>query len=326
MSSSSMSHETIHDLIIPDCGARLLAMVLSAVFYGITILQTYSYYDGYWNDTFATKSFVAILTILDTAHMASIIESNWFYVIANYGDPDSVLGTFALGTPVEIIANVAIAFLVQSFFARRVWLTNDRLRIIPMMIVALSLTQFALGIYYGSSVRPHHDITVVSHLAWVAVASSSCGISADFLITALLCYNLHRYRTGAKRANKLINRLMVYTVNTGLLTSIAAAFTIILSNVYPTALWSKIPFCIATKLYVNSALAVLNTRKGLRNMSATISASTAVSSSVKLEFTEVNLGGGVTVPSQEHRNREQTSPSDSHAANGGDIDIEAGIL
>ncbi|EMD31263.1 hypothetical protein CERSUDRAFT_100607 [Gelatoporia subvermispora B] len=55
--------------------------------------------------------------------MTSIIESVWFYVIANFGDLNT-LGTIAPGISAEVITTITIGLIVQHFFAMRVWLST----------------------------------------------------------------------------------------------------------------------------------------------------------------------------------------------------------
>ena len=54
--------------------------------------------------------------------------------------------------------------------------------------------------------------------------SAGVGIAslADTIMTAALIFSLHRSRTGVKRTDSLINVLILYAINTGLLTGCVA--------------------------------------------------------------------------------------------------------
>ena len=53
--------------------------------------------------------------------------------------------------------------------------------------------------------------------------STGVGIAslADTIMTAALIFSLHRSRTGVKRTDGLINILILYAINTGLVTGYA---------------------------------------------------------------------------------------------------------
>ncbi|PCH37350.1 hypothetical protein WOLCODRAFT_48358, partial [Wolfiporia cocos MD-104 SS10] len=65
---------------------------LPASFFGVTLLQTYQYYDRYWHDTIWLKLFVLThaTRILDTVQVVTVIHSNWWYLIENYANTSAL--------------------------------------------------------------------------------------------------------------------------------------------------------------------------------------------------------------------------------------------
>jgi hypothetical protein len=51
--------------------------------------------------------------------------------------------------------------------------------------------------------------------------------AGDVLIAAMLCTMLHVQRTGFKKSDTMINKLMIFVVNTGLLTSVCAVMSLV---------------------------------------------------------------------------------------------------
>ncbi|EMD32873.1 hypothetical protein CERSUDRAFT_118330 [Gelatoporia subvermispora B] len=260
----------IDGVIKPNMGALLLAMVFSSVLYGVTVLQTYQYYDRYWEDPLYLKTFVAALWVLDTAQLVTVVHANWWYLIAHYGDV-AALGIVPASLAIEVGMTISIGLLVQTWFASRVWRMNGRNPIIPLVIVGLTLATFSLGIFYAVTGQRNPVVTEIAKITWATVASLSCSMAADFFITGSLVYFLLKQRSGFKtvqapKGDKAINVLIAYTVNTGLLTSIAAMCTIILSKTLVGTQWQVIPYFLVSKFYVNSTLATLNAREKLRNM------------------------------------------------------------
>ncbi|EMD32769.1 hypothetical protein CERSUDRAFT_108595 [Gelatoporia subvermispora B] len=275
MSSSTIPSDILHSKVEPSIGGSLLGMILSIMFYGVTVLQTFIYYDNYWRDPIYMRIFVVLLFVLDTAQVVAIIDTVWFYVVPNFGNVAALSGVH-LSLGVEIGMTISIGLLVQSFFAMRVWLMSGRKLIFPALIFALTLAQFSLGIYYATIADRIDQPEAIEHtVIKVALASLACGMAGDFFITACLVYYLHKGRSGLRNTDRLINILIMYTINTGLVTFFAATCTIILNQVKSTEFWDVVPYFLLSKCYVNSTLATLNARGRLRNMSSGVGTETA---------------------------------------------------
>jgi len=44
------------------------------------------------------------------------------------------------------------------------------------------------------------------------------GVATDLVVAAALCYFLRKFKTGFKSSNSLVARLMMYAINTGIVT------------------------------------------------------------------------------------------------------------
>ncbi|EMD41294.1 hypothetical protein CERSUDRAFT_89866 [Gelatoporia subvermispora B] len=281
----SLPDSAIHSLVEPNCGALLLGTGLSSVLFGVTLLQTYQYYDQYWDDPTYMKFFVAIIAIFDAADLILVFATVWHYLISNYGNVSSIaIIPVQLGW--EVGMTISVAFLAHGFFAMRVWLTGGRRILIPFAIIVLSIGEFVIGTYYNAKAQEAGLASALPRLAWAAVATHACNIAADFLITITLCHYLHRSRSGFKRTDKLINVLTIYIVNTGLLNTICAAAVITLVIVLNKTLWYAVPGFLVSKFYVNSVLATLNAREKLRRMPGG-----SMPDSVQVELREVRVRG-----------------------------------
>lgn len=62
---------------------------------------------------------------------------------------------------------------------------------------------------------------------WMSYYPLSVYTGTDTIIAASLCYLLYTNRTGYRRTDSLLNTLMLYTVNTGIITSICSLAAII---------------------------------------------------------------------------------------------------
>ncbi|EPS95149.1 hypothetical protein FOMPIDRAFT_1025933 [Fomitopsis schrenkii] len=263
MSLSPAQQEEILALVKPTLGAILLGLVFSSTFFGVTLLQTYQYYDRYWADSLWLKLFVALLFVLDVIQIVTVIHANWWYLIQNYAMPQSLsVVPWSLGLEVGITTSIGL--LVQGFFAMRVYILSRGNYIVTAIIIALTLTQFILGVYYAAKGQETKLVITIAEITWASTASLACSIAGDAIITGAMCYYLHLSRSGIRRTDKLIDIMIVYCVNTGLLTTICAICTIILSEVVSHTYWDTMFYFLISKCYVNSTLATLNAREKLR--------------------------------------------------------------
>jgi len=89
----------------------------------------------------------------------------------------------------------------------------------------------------------------------------------DTSVAASLCYFLHIKRTGIKRSDKVINYLMVLSLNSGLLTSLVAVAALITYVVVPHT-WVYTALCfLISRLYATTFLCTLNSRRVLQSQS-----------------------------------------------------------
>ncbi|KAJ2985400.1 hypothetical protein NUW54_g10164 [Trametes sanguinea] len=93
-------------------------------------------------------------------------------------------------------------------------------------------------------------------------------VSADTLLTIALIIVLRKSRTGIKRTDSMISRMILYSVNTGLLTGIFNLLTMVNSYTETTNLiW--VGFGITgAKFYGTTLLAALNSRQSLAERGA----------------------------------------------------------
>ncbi|KAJ3888764.1 hypothetical protein GG344DRAFT_67690 [Lentinula edodes] len=98
-------------------------------------------------------------------------------------------------------------------------------------------------------------------------------VVGDLLIASILTYLLQRCKTGFKRTNTMINKLMILAINTGVITSLCAISSLISFLAAPNAFIYISFFFSMGRLYTNSLLTSLNCRRRIReagNIGATI--------------------------------------------------------
>jgi len=155
--------------------------------------------------------------------------------------------------------------LVQTFYTIRVWRLSKGNNFLAVLIMLIVLAQTGCGtawVIVSLQLSTFQQLLGISSLTMSINALST---AADVIIAASLCFLLQRSRTGFKHSDTMINRLILFGVNSGLATSLCAVASLISLIASPdTLLYAPFYFCIG-RLYSNSLLATLNARKHIRN-------------------------------------------------------------
>ncbi|KAJ7463615.1 hypothetical protein FB451DRAFT_1265042 [Mycena latifolia] len=227
-------------------GIWLIAFFLQTILYGMGILQAYLYFFWYSKDS------VLVKTTLST-----LCGATYHYLIDGFGDFAQLLQVHWLDLT-QLLATYLSAFVVQIYFAHSIYALHKNDKILPLAIVASSLAALAGGVGKDSRIPSFADIDQTKTTTIInCVASVLC----DSLVTLGLCWRLHTSRTGIQATNNLLNYLIIFAINRGMLTSITAILQIILFFARPNTFYFFAMIWLNSKLYMNSMLATLNTRE-----------------------------------------------------------------
>ncbi|KAI0363126.1 hypothetical protein BV20DRAFT_1058315 [Pilatotrama ljubarskyi] len=231
----------------------------------VSISQMYYYYTRYPRDPPHLKALVAAVWCTDTILISHTI---YWYLVAQYDDPTS-LGLLSSTIIPEVFFQAFTGLFVQSFFAARIWRLSGRKLYLVVPVVALITAEFSAAMVYaikGLSFKTFLDLGKVKALS---ISINAFAAAGDVVIAAILCTILQFSKTGFETSDLLINRLIVFSVNTGLLTSICACMSLIAILALPDTFVYICFYFLIGRLYSNSLMATLNARKALRNHSGT---------------------------------------------------------
>jgi hypothetical protein len=197
-------------------GALFLGTVLSSIVYGVTWLQVYSYYDSHSSrDRWPLKSFVAFLMLVDSVNMGFVIYASYNTSVTNFGDylPLEFLPWYLPGI---FSSAIVLEVSVQHFYAFRIYRLSKRSPYLPAAISVISLIAFAFGLVFSAK-----DVESINTLGnpfqGFFLATLSCNVLCDALITFGMVYTLLSNRTEFRRTNSVLNLLAIYTINCGIL-------------------------------------------------------------------------------------------------------------
>jgi len=226
-------------------------------------VQTFLYIKLYPTDAARTKIIVGAVWVLDTLHTCLIMASLWNYLIPHFGNVprvDFIPWTVAM----SIAVTAALTIIVHCFLARRIYrLTKNDWRITAPILILAVLRLCAACVTTSEMIIIKSFKGFSQQFRWVFTLGLALSSSADVLITITLCYKLRSNRTGSISMDNVIDSLVLYTLETGSLTCAGTVLSMLcwLTMSY-NRLFLALHFIIA-KLYANSLLATLNTRKQL---------------------------------------------------------------
>ncbi|KAI1783890.1 hypothetical protein LXA43DRAFT_292497 [Ganoderma leucocontextum] len=245
-------------------GAVLVGSGVSSVLAGVFLHQIFRYFRRYPKDHWSSKATIFILCVLDLFHEALIIHLCYYYMVSNYFRP-SVLVDGVWSLRLIIPTTGVIVIISHMFYARRVIILADNKRlVVPIVIISMILIGLEIAFCTVTTCAIFRNITFkrfAEDSSWLISTGLGISVLTDLLITGAMVVMLRRSRTGFKRTDSILDVLMLFAINTGLLASVVNLASVITALVLPDALIYCAIYLVASKLYSNSVVAVLNSRR-----------------------------------------------------------------
>ncbi|SJL17920.1 uncharacterized protein ARMOST_21490 [Armillaria ostoyae] len=270
-------------------GAVAIGALCASLLSGAVAIQTILYYKFYPSDFFRVKFLVFVIWFLDICHTTFIWISIWDCFIIHFGDIGRI-DVIPWSIAVTVVETALLTFLVHCFFAHRIFMLSRRNWLITCpILIAATLRLGSACVSTSEMIRLKTYSGFIEKFGWVFTLGLSMSSVADILITVSLFGLLQTSRTDAESINAIIDSLILYTFETGSLTCAGTIVdmachdgsipnTVGVDEVEPnlpghtfcyrkTYLFLYRVFRItnpSTKVYANSLLVTLNTRRGLR--------------------------------------------------------------
>lgn len=254
-----------YDLLV---GVVLIGLFFNTFLYGLVCYQFLVYHNTKFNDPKWIRGVVGSLFITDTLHSAVAVYAGWEMCVTNYANPQSLF--FVTWTiPFTAVATSVAAIITQFFLGHRV-LGLTKNKIVTALIGLLSVLGFVFGVYAGILSGIIKDVTKFAPLEPFVTCWLVFQTGADLLITFVLSYALSRSRTGFRRTDTIINRLIRGAIQTGLFASIFALADMFSFLLYrQTNLYAMFAYPIG-RIYTNTLLDTLNCRAELKGAKGSV--------------------------------------------------------
>ncbi|KAK0440634.1 hypothetical protein EV421DRAFT_1905357 [Armillaria borealis] len=237
---------------------------LSTAMFGITIVQAWNYFNAN-ADGWLMRSLVAFLVAMDAAVTGVNTQILHHYVVDNFGNTDQ-MQIIIYSFDAEVMMTAVVVLIVELFFVVRIYKLNSKNWLVPAVITVLAVGSFGSCTAFVVAQIQDDSTVGLSKKDRVGTISAFNGSAAlaDILITVALSWNLSQSRSGIPRTNNVIQKMLTYTINRGVLVTVTQTLTLIMYSVEQTNLhWMPTHLSI-NKVYVITMLAILNTRPALR--------------------------------------------------------------
>ncbi|KAJ4492438.1 hypothetical protein C8R41DRAFT_902945 [Lentinula lateritia] len=250
----------------------LFSLTVSAILFGVTIMQVLQYQRNSQRDPYVLKILVYFL-LSETLPKKDVGHHPY-----GFPNPGMLLlygSTFCKSThthPPNMFAIYVTAvnnLLCQMFMCWRIWVLwkDQRIFAVPLIffIILLAISAVAVGFVYA--IMGWHSHTVegfeTKKTLPLMYTAYSALILADILITSTLCLLL--YHRSAQFKRSIIKIVTVYFISSCLLTTIMQFMVLISVIAWPnTEIWVGL-FAVLSKFYFNSLLVTLNSRSPVDN-------------------------------------------------------------
>ncbi|EJF63324.1 hypothetical protein BD309DRAFT_949383 [Dichomitus squalens] len=300
-------------------GAAFAGFAASSLCLGVLCMQSYSYFKRYPLDKTFYKLLVAGVLLLELADQALISHAVYTYTVSNWGVLTILLKPPVWSLVLQITLGVATGTIVKVNFAMRVWRFSKQNIYVTACILLLVFGEVGVACVYtvrGFRLKSLQDL---GSMKTIGSLSLGLGVATDVVIAVSLCYFLRSLRTGHRQDDSMVNALIVYALSTGGITAAISLTTLILYNFMPNNFIFMAFYFVLSKVYANSFLAALNTRRVSRGRGTEDAQTTTVPTFLmvgKVTQRTVHLdpeyaGESPISPSKTSENKSPVSPSTS---------------
>ncbi|KAH8102924.1 hypothetical protein BXZ70DRAFT_759575 [Cristinia sonorae] len=260
-------------------GGYYIVLSISFALFGMAIAQAYIYSLNCEKDPQFLKFVVASVMLLESLHTVFIFHNLYLVLVQTTGYGPS-FDRIVWSTGASVACETLLIIIVNGFYIRRIFILSGRNKILlgTLLVLLFVRTVFSIA-----------TITLMYRLGnWNTfrldfgprfTIGMSLGllVGTDFFIASTLIFYLYQSRTGFTRTDHVLHTLIVYCVNTGLLTMICSILILIMFRILPKSLVFGGLAQMSSKLYANSFLGMMNMRLVLRPNSQNVVTSGMIS-------------------------------------------------
>lgn len=249
-------------------GALILGGFATAILYGILCLQCFIFFEKFRREPRLIKYSIWLLWVMNSVHLALIVYSIYWYTVTNFNNEDVLLAPLPWSVPLVVLFTASTNLITQGWLTFRVWIMSQRNVFLTAVLAFSALVSWCFGMALSIELLTLPTFQSYAKINWLFYVEVTVEIVSDLAIALALCFFLWRATLTGMQVNHgtryMLNILMAYTVNTGLLTSILCAVSLVVRLALPETFIFFGLFMTVSGLYSNSLLGSLNARDWFR--------------------------------------------------------------
>jgi len=251
-------------------GVLELSAFFSLFLFGILSLQTYQYFDKFREDRRLWKFTVAFVGTLELVHTAFLCHATYFLSVTDFGEGTAAFAKVPWSVKYSVLCSALVTAIVPTFFAFRVKTLSGRWDI---PVFCWVMTVIRSGLHFAAfafeiSHQVQHEVFITFGGTKATVVGGlllGIGVIVDTTIGISVSFYLRKNRSGIKSSDQVVNRLVRYTLETGMITSFLSILTLITFLTFKTNAGWFVCYVVLAKSYSNALMVSLNARIHLRN-------------------------------------------------------------
>ncbi|KAF9468396.1 hypothetical protein BDZ94DRAFT_1246705 [Collybia nuda] len=239
-------------------GPILLGNFFGYGLFGVLCAQVFLYTFRYPNDSWKIKIFVRAMLFIEILMTAFATTAAWDFLAAGWGNLAVLLTSDWPLAGLAFLSGLA-ASSAHVFFCWRIWILRPAYRWLVGVIAVISVLQWVMAALSG--VRGLQPGTSAFNVApFILIWLGGSGLCNILITIAMMFIFLQAGIQATMSGVSTRAKLLVLTLETGMLTSLAALIELLLFAIFPNNAMHFLLFFVLSKLYSNTVMAVLNAR------------------------------------------------------------------
>ncbi|KAF8899411.1 hypothetical protein BD779DRAFT_1488711 [Infundibulicybe gibba] len=222
-------------------GSVEICVILAGILNGFLASQMISYFRSFGRDPMVLKASIALIW---AATSASFGCSCWIlYILTMTQHQVPLIGiTIPAGLSAAIALDIVVHCMTQGIYIYRMFKFSHQIWLL-IPCCALVLFELGLALAWAISVAPLRSGLLIalwsSKFKWIIDTLFATGALLDLVITVSICYQLRQNRIlGLKRTKDLIDTIIRWTIQSGLVTCLVA-IVVLITVCYRVHFWDS---------------------------------------------------------------------------------------
>ncbi|KAF6764164.1 hypothetical protein DFP72DRAFT_415600 [Ephemerocybe angulata] len=243
-------------------GTLLIGVTVNTYLYGVVSCQYTTYHNTNFDDKLCVKLAVLFLFTLDTAQSIFMIYLSWIFTVVNFSNPVVFSNTHWPCAFIPI--GTAVTACVSHLFLGLRMYGISKNKALYAIVLAMTIAELAAGVAFGICMWIMDDPTLLYTLRPFIVSWLTIQMTIDIFVSCFMSCFFHRCRTGYRRTDTVINRLIRGCIQTGAFSAMLAICGLVAFIVRPhTILYAMFMIPIG-RTYTTTLMDTLNVRFELK--------------------------------------------------------------